>query len=34
MVTIPFISVDGTDADNEGEVYKDGVEVDNSESSW
>jgi hypothetical protein len=31
MVTIPFISVDGTDADNEGEVYKDGVEVDDSE---
>lgn len=31
MVTIPFISVDGTNADNEGEVYKDGVEVDDSE---
>ena len=31
MVTIPFISVEGTDADNEGEVYKDGVEVDDSE---
>ena len=31
MVTIPFISVDGTNADNEGEVYKDGVEVDKSE---
>ncbi|HUR18308.1 MAG TPA: hypothetical protein VMZ51_05140 [Acidimicrobiales bacterium] len=31
IVTIPFISVDDTDADNEGEVYKDGVEVDDSE---
>ena len=31
MVTIPFISIDGTDADNEGEVYVDGVEVDDSE---
>lgn len=31
MITIPFISVDGTNADNENEVYKDGVEVDNSE---
>ena len=31
MVTIPFISVDGTNADNEGEVYRDGVEVDDSE---
>ena len=31
MVTIPFISIDGTNADNEDEVYKDGVEVDNSE---
>ena len=31
MVTIPFVSIDGTNADNEGEVYKDGVEVDNSE---
>ena len=31
MVTIPFISVDGTNADNEGEVYADGVEVDDSE---
>ena len=31
MVTIPFLSIDGTNADNEGEVYKDGVEVDNSE---
>jgi hypothetical protein len=30
-ITIPFISIEGTDADNEGEVYKDGVEVDNSE---
>ncbi|MBF5045810.1 hypothetical protein FGE12_25605 [Aggregicoccus sp. 17bor-14] len=31
MVTLPFISVDGTDADNEGEVYVDGVEADDSE---
>lgn len=31
VVTIPFISIEGTDADNEGEVYKDGVEVDDSE---
>lgn len=31
MVTIPFISVEDTDADNEGEVYKDGIEVDDSE---
>jgi hypothetical protein len=31
MVTIPFISVEGTAADNEGEVYKDGVEVNNTE---
>jgi hypothetical protein len=31
MVTIPFISVEGTGADNEGEVYVDGVEVDDSE---
>lgn len=31
MATIPFISVDGTNADNEDEVYEDGVEVDNSE---
>lgn len=30
-VTIPFVSIEGTDADNEGEVYKDGVEVDDSE---
>ncbi len=30
-VTVPFISVDGTDADNEGEVYAHGVEVDDSE---
>ncbi len=32
MVTIPFISVEDTDADNEGEVYKDGIEVDDSEA--
>lgn len=31
MVNIPFISIDDTDADNEGEVYVDGVEADNSE---
>ncbi len=31
MVTIPFVSVDGTDADNEGEVYVNGVESDDSE---
>ena len=31
LVTIPFISIDGTNADNEGEVYLDGVEVDDSE---
>jgi hypothetical protein len=31
IVTIPFVSVDGTNADNEGEVYVDGVEADDSE---
>jgi hypothetical protein len=31
LVTIPFISIDGTNADNEGEVYVNGVESDNSE---
>ena len=31
MVTIPFISVDGSNADNEGEVYVDGIDVDDSE---
>jgi hypothetical protein len=31
IVTIPFITVDGTDADNEDEVYVDGVEADDSE---
>jgi len=31
VVTIPFISIEDTDADNEGEVYRDGVEVDDSE---
>ena len=31
VVTLPFVSIEGTDADNEDEVYKDGVEVDNSE---
>lgn len=30
IVTIPFVSIQN-DADNEGEVYKDGVEVDDSE---
>jgi len=30
-ITIPFISVDGTNADNEGEVYVDGIEADDSE---
>jgi hypothetical protein len=31
VVTIPFVSIQDTDADNEDEVYKDGVEVDDSE---
>jgi hypothetical protein len=31
LVTIPFISIEGTGADSEGEVYVDGVEQDNSE---
>lgn len=31
VVTVPFISIEDTDADNEDEVYKDGVEVDDSE---
>lgn len=31
IVTVPFISIDDTDADNEDEVYKDGIEVDDSE---
>ena len=31
MVTIPFISIDDTGADNEGEVYKDGIEVNDTE---
>jgi len=31
LVTIPFISIDGTGADNEGEVYRDGVEVNDTE---
>lgn len=31
MVTIPFISVEDTGADNEGEVYIDGIEADDSE---
>lgn len=30
-ITVPFVSVEGTDADNEGEVYRNGVEVDDSE---
>ncbi len=32
-VTLPFVSIDDTDADNEDEVYKDGVEVDDSEAA-
>jgi hypothetical protein len=32
VVTLPFVSIQDTDADNEGEVYKDGVEVDDSEA--
>jgi len=32
VVTIPFHSIEDTDADNEGEVYQDGVEVDDSEA--
>ncbi|HKX33666.1 MAG TPA: peptidoglycan-binding protein [Blastocatellia bacterium] len=31
MITIPFISIEGTGADNEDEVYVDGVEADDSE---
>lgn len=31
IITIPFISIDGTGADNEGEVYVDGIESDDSE---
>jgi hypothetical protein len=31
MITVPFISVEGTNADNEDEVYVDGYEADNSE---
>jgi hypothetical protein len=31
LITIPFISIEDTNADNEGEVYVDGVEVDDSE---
>lgn len=31
IITIPFISVEGTGADNEDEVYIDGVEADDSE---
>ena len=30
-ITIPFVSIEGTNADNEGEVYVNGVEVDDSE---
>ncbi|MET0542258.1 MAG: hypothetical protein ABWZ88_10930 [Variovorax sp.] len=30
-VTVPFVSIEDTGADNEGEVYRDGVEVDDSE---
>lgn len=32
IVTLPFVSLYGTDADNEDEVYRDGVEVDDSEA--
>jgi hypothetical protein len=32
VVTLPFVSIEDTDADNEDEVYKDGVEVDDSEA--
>ncbi len=31
IITIPFISIEGTGADNEGEVYVDGVEAEDSE---
>lgn len=31
VVTLPFVSLYDTDADNEGEVYQDGYEVDDSE---
>lgn len=33
VVTLPFVSMQDTDADNEGEVYKDGTEVDDSEAA-
>lgn len=33
-VTIPFVSSDGTDADNEGEQYDQGVEVDRDDFLW
>jgi hypothetical protein len=33
-VTIPFVSADGTDADNEGEQYDEGVEVDRDDFLW
>jgi hypothetical protein len=32
LITIPFVSIDDTGADNEGEVYVDGVEV--SDEEW
>jgi hypothetical protein len=32
VVTLPFVSIENTDADNEDEVYKDGVEVNDSEA--
>jgi hypothetical protein len=32
LVTLPFVSIDDTDADNEDEVYKHGVEIDDSEA--
>ena len=31
LVTIPFLSIEDTDADNKDEVYRDGIEVDNTE---
>ena len=33
-VSIPFVSADGTDADNEGEAYENGVEVDKDDFLW
>ena len=33
IITVPFVSIEGTGADNEGEVYVNGVEANNTESS-